>query len=59
MRLRRNYRSSGTIVTAAAQVIGAGEADGFAEVVRDMHARITIHAAASEGAEAEHAEHHH
>jgi superfamily I DNA/RNA helicase len=57
--LRRNYRSSGTIVAAAAQVIAApvaGAADNgpVAEIVREMHERIVIHAAPSERAEAEH-----
>jgi DNA helicase II / ATP-dependent DNA helicase PcrA len=55
--LARNYRSSGTIVTAASQVIApsvAGRADEpLAEIVRDMHERITIHAAPSDRAEAE------
>jgi DNA helicase-2/ATP-dependent DNA helicase PcrA len=51
VRLRRNYRSTGTIVTASAQVI-ASEDDALA-LVRDMRERIAIHAAASERAEAE------
>jgi DNA helicase-2/ATP-dependent DNA helicase PcrA len=52
--LARNYRSSGTIVTAAAQIIGPGRSDEpIAEIVRDMHERIVIHAAPSEQAEAE------
>ncbi len=53
--LRRNYRSSGTIVKASAEVIEAGEpgaADGL-EIVRAMEERITIHRAASDKAEAE------
>ena len=53
--LRRNYRSSGTIVKASAGVIEAGEpgaADGL-EFVRAMEERITIHRAASDKAEAE------
>jgi len=49
--LRRNYRSTGTIVTASAQVIAAPD-DALA-LVRDMRDRIAIHAAASERAEAE------
>jgi uncharacterized protein (TIGR00375 family) len=49
--LRRNYRSTGTIVTASAQVIAAP--DDTLALVRDMRDRITIHAAASERAEAE------
>ena len=54
VRLARNYRSSGTIVTASTQVIGAGRRDDeVAQVVRDMRERITIHAAASDRAEAE------
>jgi DNA helicase-2/ATP-dependent DNA helicase PcrA len=50
--LSRNYRSSGTIVSAAGQVI-ASDDQGISAVVRDMHERITIHVAATEGAEAE------
>jgi DNA helicase II / ATP-dependent DNA helicase PcrA len=49
--LRRNYRSTGTIVTASAQVIAAPD-DALA-LVRDMRDRIAIHAAASDRAEAE------
>jgi DNA helicase-2/ATP-dependent DNA helicase PcrA len=54
VRLDRNYRSTGTIVTASAQVIGAagGEAP-IAGIVREMHERITLHAAPTERAEAE------
>jgi superfamily I DNA/RNA helicase len=51
IKLRRNYRSSGTIVTASAQVIASSD-DALA-LVRDMRERIAIHAAASERAEAE------
>jgi len=51
--LKRNYRCSGTIVTAAAQIIANKPDDPIAEIVRDMHERITIHAAPSERAEAE------
>jgi ATP-dependent DNA helicase UvrD/PcrA len=52
--LRRNYRSSGTIVVAAAQVIGEKDDQGsIARMVRAMHERITIHAAPTERAEAE------
>ena len=53
--LRRNYRSSGTIVKASAEVIEAGEpgaADGL-DIVRAMEERIIIHRAASDKAEAE------
>jgi len=50
--LARNYRSSGTIVAASAQVIGAS-AQPIADLVRDMHDKIAIHAAPSERAEAE------
>ncbi len=54
VRLMRNYRSSGTIVTASSQVIApAVEDDAVARVVRDLHERVTIHAARSEKAEAE------
>ncbi|MGH1480075.1 MAG: UvrD-helicase domain-containing protein [Geminicoccales bacterium] len=53
--LRRNYRSSGTIVKASAQIIETGEpgaADGL-DIVRAMEERITIHQAPSDKAEAE------
>ena len=62
VRLARNYRSSGMIVAASAQVMSAGGAAGgtagadpglLAEAVRDMAARIEIHSARSERAEAE------
>jgi len=52
--LGRNYRSSGTIASAAAQVIAAGREQGATQIVRDMHERVTIHAAPTERAEAEH-----
>lgn len=48
VRLQRNYRSTGTIVTAAAAVIG-GTADGL---MRPMEAPIVLHAAPGEAAEA-------
>jgi DNA helicase-2/ATP-dependent DNA helicase PcrA len=51
--LARNYRSSGTIVTAAAQVIAARRERSVTEIVREMHERITIHVAPTEPAEAE------
>jgi uncharacterized protein (TIGR00375 family) len=53
VRLRRNYRSSGTIVTASAQIIASPDEGALAEIVRDMRERIAIHAAATERAEAE------
>jgi superfamily I DNA/RNA helicase len=54
VRLPRNYRSSATIVTASTQVMAAGRpATRIIEIVRDMHRRISIHAATSERAEAE------
>ncbi|KGM34037.1 UvrD-helicase domain-containing protein [Inquilinus limosus] len=54
IRLRRNYRSTGTIVTAAARFIGAdGRTEPAAEIVRAMQDRISVHAAASDKAEAE------
>ncbi|WP_026868763.1 UvrD-helicase domain-containing protein [Inquilinus limosus] len=54
IRLRRNYRSTGTIVTAAARFIGAdGREEPAAEIVRAMQDRISVHAAASDKAEAE------
>ncbi|MGF1611788.1 MAG: UvrD-helicase domain-containing protein, partial [Kiloniellales bacterium] len=55
-RLSRNYRSSGTIVAASGQVIGAAQDEEAAEasaVVRALAERITIHSAPSERAEAE------
>jgi DNA helicase-2/ATP-dependent DNA helicase PcrA len=48
--LKRNYRSSGTIVTASAQMLGN---EAAAAIVRQMHERITIHAAPTDKAEAE------
>src|SRR6266545_3022165 len=52
--LTRNYRSTGTIVTASSQVIAAArQSEPLAEMVRDMHERITIQAAPTERAEAE------
>ena len=53
VRLTHNYRSSGTIVAAASQVIAAGEERPLAAIVRDMHEKIAIHAAPTERAEAE------
>jgi len=50
MRLGRNYRSSGTIVSAAAQVIGNGTPD---DITRPMLEPVTVHAASTERAEAE------
>ena len=57
VRLARNYRSTGTIVSAASQVIGAGRERTVGEIVRDMQARITVHVAPTERAEAEHVVH--
>jgi len=53
--LRRNYRSSGTIVKASADVIEAGETGASAglEQMREMEERIVIHRASSDKAEAE------
>jgi uncharacterized protein (TIGR00375 family) len=52
--LWRNYRSSGTIVAASSQVISlARRHESVAEVMHDMHERITIHSAPTERAEAE------
>jgi uncharacterized protein (TIGR00375 family) len=54
VRLRRNYRSTGTIVTAASRFIGAdGRTEPAAEIVRAMQDRISVHAAAGDKAEAE------
>ena len=54
VRLARNYRSSGTIVTASAQVIAPAAMAAIAEIVREMQSRITVHAAPTDRAEAEH-----
>ena len=51
IRLGRNYRSTGTIVTASTQVIASSE--GTVEAVRGMAARIEIHVARTERAEGE------
>jgi uncharacterized protein (TIGR00375 family) len=51
--LRRNYRSTGTIVTAAAQVIAGAQDERIAAIVREMQDRIAIHVAPTERAEAE------
>ncbi len=52
--LTRNYRSSGTIVTASAQVIAtADDASPASEAVREMAEHITIHSTRGERAEAE------
>jgi DNA helicase II / ATP-dependent DNA helicase PcrA len=51
--LKRNYRSSGTIVAASSQIIAAPGEEPIAEMVREQRERITIHAAPSERAEAE------
>jgi DNA helicase II / ATP-dependent DNA helicase PcrA len=54
VRLARNYRSSGSIVAASAQVIAPTNREGsIAEIVREMHDRITLHSATTERAEAE------
>jgi DNA helicase II / ATP-dependent DNA helicase PcrA len=50
VRLGRNYRSTGTIVTAAAQLIGEGSP---AEFVRPMQEPVMLYTARSERAEAE------
>ncbi len=53
VQLKRNYRSSGTIVLASSQMISAQEGETIAELVRGMHEKIEIHAAPTERAEAE------
>jgi DNA helicase II / ATP-dependent DNA helicase PcrA len=53
VRLARNYRSTGTIVTASTQVIAFRPHEPIAAMVRDMHERIAIHSAPTERAEAE------
>lgn len=50
LRLGRNYRSTGSIVSAAAQMIGNG-APG--DIIRPMSEPLTVHAAADERKEAE------
>ena len=50
LRLGKNYRSTGTIVKAAAQVIGTGVPS---DIIRPMLDPITLHAAASERSEAD------
>ena len=50
--LKRNYRSTGTIVAASAQVIAAHDR-AIGEIVRDMHERISIETAPTQAAEAE------
>jgi DNA helicase II / ATP-dependent DNA helicase PcrA len=51
--LRRNYRSTGTIVAASGQVIAARDTGTIGEIVRDMQERIRIETAPTEAAEAE------
>ena len=50
LRLSRNYRSTGCIVSAAAQVIGNGIPD---DITRPMGEPLTLHSAPDERAEAE------
>ena len=52
VRLSRNYRSTGTIVTAATQVIGRGAAVAADGITRPMEAPLTLFEAATERAEA-------
>jgi uncharacterized protein (TIGR00375 family) len=51
--LSRNYRSSGTIVTASSQVIASQTDQALSRIVREMHEQITLHAAPTGRAEAE------
>src|SRR5262245_32713363 len=53
--LRRNYRSTGTIVSASAQLIASSAPQGgpVAEIVRELNECIVIHTAPTERAEAE------
>src|SRR5262245_49882449 len=51
--LTRNYRSTGTIVTASTQVIASPPREPIAAMVCDMHERIAVHTAPTERAEAE------
>src|SRR5262249_9639516 len=48
VRLARNYRSSGAIVAASSQVIGATGDRSATEIVREFNERITIYAAPTE-----------
>ncbi len=51
--LSRNYRSTGTIVAASGRVVTGGQDLPIADIVRDMHERITVQAAPTDRAEAE------
>ncbi|MCC6775407.1 MAG: UvrD-helicase domain-containing protein [Hyphomicrobiales bacterium] len=51
--LRRNYRSTGTIVSASSQVVTVGEDPPIAEIVRDLNEHITVQTAPTDRAEAE------
>jgi uncharacterized protein (TIGR00375 family) len=51
--LRRNYRSTRTIVAASTQLIGSTGEGPMGAIVHTMHERIAIHAAPTERAEAE------
>jgi uncharacterized protein (TIGR00375 family) len=51
--LKRNYRSTGTIVAASAQVIAGAQDEPISAIVREMQERIAIHVAPTERAEAE------
>jgi DNA helicase-2/ATP-dependent DNA helicase PcrA len=53
VRLARNYRSTGTIVSASSQLMAGSGGEPIAEVVRDMHERIAVQTAPTERAEAE------
>src|SRR5215471_2327721 len=53
VRLARNYRSTGTIVAASAQVIASQPSEPTAEMVREMQERIAINTAPTDRAEAE------
>ncbi|KAF7598004.1 MAG: hypothetical protein CGU28_15100 [Candidatus Dactylopiibacterium carminicum] len=50
LRLGRNYRSTGSIVSAASQVIGHGNPE---DITRPMQAPLTLYVAADERAEAD------
>jgi uncharacterized protein (TIGR00375 family) len=55
VQLSRNYRSTGTIVAASSQVIAADAAQDcpIADIIRDMHERITVHVTPTDRAEAD------
>ncbi len=51
--LARNYRSTGTIVTASSRMVGGTDDEVMARIVRGMHERITVQAVPTDRAEAD------